>query len=73
MRWFSSPSHDDLEQAAQTFDSDVHTASHPYCDDLACWCHVSVPYHRQVMQPLDQQGQTDERVSQAFSFFGLLR
>ena len=73
MRWFSSSRQQDVNQDVQTFDDDVHTPSHPYCNDLSCWCHVSVSYHRKVGQPLDQQRQTEKRVLQAFSFFGLSR
>jgi hypothetical protein len=35
--------------SAPTFDDESHTPNHPYCSNLACWCHTSAPYHDEVI------------------------
>jgi hypothetical protein len=46
-----------------------HTPTHPYCGDLACWCHTDVAYHQVVtMVPVA----LDDRQLQAlYACFGL--
>ena len=45
----------------------VHTASHPYCADLVCWCHIDTGYHDLVQHPV----YSDRDIEQACSFYGL--
>ena len=53
-------------------EGEMHTARHPYCDDPLCWCHLSVPYHEEVTDPV--AASTDEEaVAKAWSFFGFGR
>jgi hypothetical protein len=66
MLGFYSTSGDEEEQV--TYD-DEHTASNPYCSDLSCWCHSSVPYHAEVTEMGETT--TEEAYTQALSFFGV--
>ena len=48
----------------------VHTPEHPYCGDLTCWCHTSIPCHAWQENTLDRV-HSEEEQEQARSFFGI--
>jgi len=54
------------EQTENGFD-EVHTATHPYCGDIDCWCHNDADYHTIVIMPLA----SDDEVEAAYTFFEL--
>lgn len=33
----------------------IHTPERPYCRNLSCWCHTSIPYHDLVEKVLERQ------------------
>jgi hypothetical protein len=53
------------------YEADVHTVDHPYCEDLSCGCHTDVTYHDEVTGLLPAV--TDEQVTWAYRFFGVVR
>ena len=55
------------EQDMSGEDGGVHTVDHPYCDDLACWCHCDVGYHELVMHP----GYSDSDLELAYGFYAV--
>jgi hypothetical protein len=52
-------------------EEEAHTLEHPYCGNLACWCHTNVEYHEQVTEFAPEVD--EEEVEQAYWFFGLVR
>lgn len=72
MSWFSRPAvpvEAFLDPLSVVLPDEVHTSLHPYCDDVACWCHTNVAYHEVVTHPEP----TEEEVEASFSFFGFRR
>lgn len=60
-----------VRTVGQNQTSEEHTTEHPYCGDLACWCHTNVEYHDDIQHP--ERHYTDEQVEQVYAFFGLKR
>ena len=67
--WFKQASTPSSTEDSTPLES-VHTPENPYCGDLNCWCHTSIPWHAWQENTLDRV-HSEEEHEQARSFFGI--